>query len=212
MADTTKRKRAGRLASGAAIMDAAAGLFLAKGYVGTSMDEVAARARVSKQTVYTHFTDKERLFTELVLTNTGRVDTFLDAIAAALHDATDVERALHELARRYVRYVTRPEVVQLRRLILAEAGRFPELARAYHERVPQRVVAAIAAELAHLTERGILRVDDVRVAADQFAWLVLGPPLDRAMFHGAGDLPAPAELDRLADAAVRTFLAAYSPR
>jgi len=193
-------------------MEAAATLFLRNGYLGTSMDEIAALARVSKQTVYTHFADKERLFTDLVLRNALLVDEFLDTIAAMLRNTTDVEKDLGALARRYVRYVTRPQTLHLRRLVIGEAGRFPELARAYYERVPQRVLATLASEFAHLTERGLLRTDDPRLAADHFAWLILGTPVDRAMFLGADDAPGPAQLDRLADAAVRAFLSAYRPR
>lgn len=204
-----KRRRAGRLASAGAIMDAAATLFLRNGYLGTSMDEVAALARVSKQTVYTHFADKERLFTELVLSNTGAVDAFIGDVAAGLHDSEDVATDLGALARRYLRYVTRPQSLQLRRLVVGEAGRFPDLVGAYYERVPERVIGALATEFAHLTRRGRLRAPDARLAADHFAWLVVGAPIDRAMFRGPDDVPDPAQLDRIADAGVRAFLAAY---
>jgi TetR/AcrR family transcriptional repressor of mexJK operon len=212
MREATPRRRAGRLASAEPIMEAAATLFLRNGYLGTSMDEIAALARVSKQTVYTHFADKERLFTDLVLRNAVLVDEFLDTIAAMLRNTTDVEKDLGALARQYVRYVTRPQTLQLRRLLIGEAGRFPELARAYYERVPQRVVATLASEFAHLTERGLLHTDDPRLAADHFAWLILGMPMDRAMFLGADDAPGPAQLDRFADAGVSAFLSAYRPR
>ncbi len=212
MQEATPRRRAGRLASAGPIMEAAATLFLRNGYLGTSMDEIAALARVSKQTVYTHFADKERLFTDLVLGNAVLVDEFLDTIAAMLHDTTDVEKDLGALARRYVRYVTGAQTLQLRQLVIGEARRFPELARAYYERVPQRVLAALASEFAHLTERDLLNAADPRLAADHFAWLILGVPMDRAMFLGADDALGHEELDRLADAGVRAFLAAYRSR
>ena len=203
------RKRAGRLQSGGAIREAATTLFLRNGYVGTSMDEVAALARVSKQTVYTHFDDKERLFTELVLSNTERVDDFVDEMTALLERAADPERDLGELARRYLGAVVRPQVLQLRRLVIGEAGRFPDLARAYHERVPERVVGALASGLEALAGRDLLRLDDPQLAAQHFVALVLWIPLDRALFVPDSEVLPEADLERLATAGVRVFLAAY---
>lgn len=191
-------------------MEAATALFLRSGYQGTSMDEIAAQAGVSKQTVYTHFADKEQLFTELVRGNTGRAGAFIESITA-LEATDDLERDLGELARRYITSVIQPGVLQLRRLVIGEAGRFPELAREYYEGVPLRVIHTLAATLERLAGRGLLSVDDPQVAATHLAWLVLAAPMDRAMFLGSDDVPARAELERLADAAVRVFLAAYRP-
>lgn len=193
------------------IRDAASSLFLERGYTKTTMDDIAAVAGVSKQTVYTHYADKEQLFTELVLTNSTRVDAFLEEIRAALQEGTAAE--ILALARRYVEFVVRPEVVQLRRLLIGEATRFPELARAYHERVPERVVAALAERFGDLGKRGRLRVhgrDQAYSAAVQFVWLVLGAPLDRALFRGAEEV-LQQDLRPGVEAGVRTFLAAYGP-
>src|SRR5579864_56649 len=82
LAPLPTRKRAARLASGGTIREAAARLFLDHGYQGTSMDDIAAAAGVSKQTIYTHFSSKEQLFGELVLSNADRVSQFLDRIEA----------------------------------------------------------------------------------------------------------------------------------
>ncbi len=191
-------------------MDAATTLFLRNGYLGTSMDDIAALAGVSKQTVYTHFADKERLFTDLIRGNTDRVDEFIQALPNMLQDTDDLEKDLRELARRYITSVIQPQVLQLRRLVIGEAGRFPDLARTYYERVPQRVVAILAARLWHLSARGLLHLDDPMLAANHFAWLVLAIPLDKAMFCGNDEGFAPAELEALADAGVRVFLAAYA--
>jgi TetR/AcrR family transcriptional repressor of mexJK operon len=202
-------KRAGRLASGSAIREAAAALFLEKGYLGTSMDDVAAAARVSKQTIYTHFANKEDLFADLVLANAGRVDEFIGALTGSLTSGGDLEAGLRLAARRYLRIVIRPEVLRLRRLVLGEAGRFPELAKTYYEQVPGRVYGAFADAFAALAADGRLRVPDPLIAAHHFAWLTLGLPLDRGMFALAETAFSEAELDEMADAGVRVFLAAY---
>ncbi len=194
------------------IRQAASSLFLRNGYTKTTMDDVAALAGVSKQTVYTHFADKEQLFTELVLANARRVDTFLEEIPTILGGGTAAE--ILTLARRYVAFVVRPEVVQLRRLVIAEAGRFPDLARTYYEQVPERVVEAIAERFRELGRRGLLRLSGApaaRSAAVQFVWLVLGPPLDQALFRGVEE-SVEQDLQPGIEAGVGTFLAAYGPR
>lgn len=202
-------QRAPRLASGSAIREAAASLFLTKGYSGTSMDEIAATARISKQTIYTHFPSKEQLFADLVLANTERVEEFADGLVRTYREAGGLEAGLQRVARVYAALVIRPEVLQLRRLVLGEAGRFPELARTYYERVPRRVYAVLASLFSELAAEGELRIDDPQLAAQHFAWLVLGLPLDRGMFLPAAEATGEGSVERLADAAVGVFLAAY---
>jgi TetR/AcrR family transcriptional repressor of mexJK operon len=205
----TRSRRAGRLASAGAIRESAAALFLEKGYQGTSMDEVAAAAQVSKQTIYTHFANKEELFADLVLGNAERVEEFVGSMVRTVDDAADLETGLRQLARRYVGLVARPEVLRLRRLVLGEVGRFPELARTYYDRVPGRVLAALTDMFGDLARRGRLHIDDPELAAQHFAWLTLGIPLDRGMFYAIDQMPEDVELDRMADAATRVFMAAY---
>jgi TetR/AcrR family transcriptional repressor of mexJK operon len=208
-----KRSRAGRLTSGGAIREAAAALFLEKGYQGASMDDIAAAAQVSKQTIYTHFDSKEKLFADLVLGNAGVVDQFIATFDDLVTDGSgDLELALSRLARRYLGLVMRPQVLRLRRLVLGEAGRFPELARTYYERVPGRVIEALSRIFRQLAELGRLQAGDPVGAAEQFAWLTLGATLDRGMFYPSDDMPQDSDLDRIADTAVRTFLAAHSAR
>lgn len=206
---TEPRRRAGRLVSGGAIKEAATALFLEKGYQATSMDDIAAAAQVSKQTIYTHFANKEALFADLVLGNAARVDDFVAEIAATAHEK-DLAAALRKIARRYVGFVIRPEVLRLRRLVIGEAGRFPELAREYYERVPQRVYMALMELLSSFAADGRLKIKDPTLAAHHFAWLALGMPLDQGMFGVDGSPSGREELDRVADEAVRVFLAAYS--
>ena len=76
-------------------------------------------------------------------------------------------------------------------------------------REEQWVAIASKDLLRELSTRGDLRIDDAALAARQFAWLILGVPLDRGMFLGGHDCMSDAELDRLAEAGVTVFLAAY---
>jgi len=192
-----------------AILEAATSLFLRNGYLGTSMDEIAAGAGVSKQTVYKAFSDKKRLFSEIV---TSAVDEAADPVYAdvlELEDTGDIEADLRGFARHLLGRVMQLRILRLRRLVIGEAGRFPELGRAFYQQGPARTVAALASAFERLAARGVLHTDDPLLTAAHFNWLVMSIPLNQAMFLGADEPPSSAELDRYADAGVRVFLAAY---
>jgi len=195
-----------------AILEAATTLFLRNGYAGTSMDEIAARAAVSKQTVYKHFTDKERLFSAIVTATVDEIANPNYDEVLKLRDTGDVERDLRGFARRQLRAVMEPRLLQLRRLVIGEAGRFPQLGRLFYERGPGRTIDALATMFERLASRGALELDDPLLAAAHFNWLVMSIPLNQAMLLGEDEPATPAELDRYADAGVRVFLAAHSPR
>jgi TetR/AcrR family transcriptional repressor of mexJK operon len=196
-----------------AILDAGTALFLRDGYAATSMDQIAADAAVSKQTVYKHFADKEGLFRAIVLGVTAKSESIVAQLAPALADPdirsqADLRRALTHLARRYLDGVLAPHVLALRRLIIAEAERFPDLAAAYFTAAPARAIAVIAEAFAGYGERGLLQIDDAGVAAAQFAYLTLAQPLDRALFH-PGERASAIGRERLVEEAMRIFFSAY---
>ncbi|MET7327254.1 TetR/AcrR family transcriptional regulator [Nonomuraea sp. NPDC005650] len=191
------------------IMEAARPVFLRNGYVGASMDEVAALAAVSKQTVYKHFTDKEQLFTSIILDTTTQVDGLAKLITAALDDSEDLEKDLGELARQFLGALMRPDVLRLRRLVIAEADRFPDLGRTWYQQGFERSLGTMAAAFGRLADRGLLRLDDPELAAQHFVGLLLWIPVNKVMFWGAGDHYTEADLERLSEAAVAAFLRAY---
>jgi TetR/AcrR family transcriptional repressor of mexJK operon len=191
-----------------AIMDAATRAFLAKGYSGTSMDDIAKLAAVSKQTVYKHFADKEKLFAEIVLATTDRVDAMVEMVADIPADAESLEENLTRLAHRFLTALTEPEVLRLRRLVIANADTFPELGAAWYQQGFQRVLTTLGSTFQRLADQGLLRVDDPHLAADHFAGLLLWIPVNKAMFHG-GPQHTAAELDHYAAAGTQAFLAAH---
>jgi AcrR family transcriptional regulator len=191
------------------ILEAATEAFLRNGFRGTSMDEIAAGAAVSKQTVYKHFADKERLFQEIV---TSTVDAASDPVqeeVRSLQDSGDLEADLRDLARRQLGKVMQPRLLALRRLVIAEAGRFPELGQLFYERGPGRTISALADTFERLAARGVLQVEDPQLAAAHFNWLIMSSPLNEAMLLGREVPPPGAELDRHVRTGVRVFLAAY---
>ena len=192
-----------------AILQAARTVFLRNGYLGTSVDEIAALAAVSKQTVYKHFADKERLFTEIVISTVNEASDQVSNEVFSVQGTGDVEADLRDLARRQLALVIQPRILQLRRLVIGEVARFPELGRAFYDQGPGRTIAALAATFERLAARGLLHLDDPFLAAAHFNWLIMSIPLNRAMLLGDDEPRAPADLDRYADTGVRVFLAAY---
>ena len=194
-----------------AIIRAATEVFLRHGYLGATTDEVAARASVSKQTLYKYFADKQHLFAETILDTTVQVvDGLANAVASALQDAQDVRTALRDLADGFLRGLLQPDVLRLRRLVIAEADRFPEVGRAWFDRGFDRALVILGEAMQGLADRGLLHnLSDPTLAAYQFAGLVMYQPMNQVMFAGTDALPPADRLDRIADAAVEMFLATY---
>jgi len=195
-----------------AILDAATEVFLKSGYLGTNMDEIAALSSVSKQTVYKHFSSKEALFIEIVGgMTTGAGDTVHNDVAQ-LGQNESLPDYLVEYALRQLTVVLTPRIMQLRRLVIGEVTRFPELARVLYERGPARAMKMLAAVFEDLARRGLLDIDDPATAAEHFNWLIMSAPLNQAMLLGDNAIPNGAELRRNAEAGVKVFLAAYGAR
>jgi TetR/AcrR family transcriptional regulator, mexJK operon transcriptional repressor len=195
-----------------AILDAAIEVFLRSGYLGANMDEIAALSEVSKQTIYKHFSNKEALFVEIVTAMTDAASDTVHNEMPEIADESDVAGFLQTYALRQLTVVITPRLMQLRRLVIGEVGRFPELAKTLYERGPQRAIAALAKTFERLAARGLLVIDDPLVAASHFNWLVMSEPLNKAMLLGDQAIPKPPALRRHAAEGVRVFLAVYGKR
>jgi TetR/AcrR family transcriptional repressor of mexJK operon len=153
------------------------------------------------------------LFREIVEGVSRNSDTVVDRLTAAFGDAPihtrdELETTLGRVARVYLDEVLQPHVLSLRRLIIAEAEQFPDLAAGYYEQAPSHGIDVIATRLAPYVDSGLLAADDLRLAAAQFACLALSVAQDRVMFIPT-NLPTARERDRLAAAAARTVVAAH---
>ncbi len=193
----------------AAILAAAEDVFLRDGYVGASMDEVARLAGASKQTVYRHFGSKERLFVELVSSMT---DAAGDAAGHEADASGEVEAVLVGLASAMLDGVLTPRILRLRRLVIGEANRFPELGRALHAHGPARAIAGVERRLRAWVDAGLLPEHDTAAAARHWNWLVMGGPLNDAMLLGDDAIPGAAERRAHAEAAVAAFLRSLGAR
>jgi len=197
--------------SRAVVVEAARKLFLSQGYSGTTMEEIAGLAGLTKRTLYNNYGDKGALFRQIIADTFDFVETFvreLDEEFAVGVTASNLRDTLEDLGRRLAITIVRPEVIALRRLLIGEAQTFPGLAEQYFDRAPGQVLKALAAGFRNLSRRRLLHVESEHSAAAQFAYLVAGEPLDRAML--VGTLPSNEHVIACAREGVRTFLSRYS--
>jgi AcrR family transcriptional regulator len=159
--------------------------------------------------VYKHFADKETLFRELITATVHATGDHLSGDVAVIGDRP-LAVELRAFARHLLHGVMQPRVLRLRRLVIGEAARFPELGRTFYQGGVGQTVDTLASDFDRLAERGLLHMDDSRLAAEHFNWLVVSIPLNRAMLLGDDHGMSADDLDKLADAGVDTFLAAYA--
>jgi AcrR family transcriptional regulator len=184
------------------ILSAATELFLAEGYGSTSIEAVAARARVSKRTLYDRFEDKAALFA-------AAVHQVIAHIRPPPEVPLIVGAALPDMLRRLAQFILHaalaPQALALYRLVHAEAARFPQLARAVEGDAGNReAVTLIANLLAHELPDSRLAAEDREFAAAQFMFMVMTIPRRRAI--GYGTPMSAAELDTWAGKVVQLFL------
>ncbi|MCB1894837.1 MAG: TetR/AcrR family transcriptional regulator [Zoogloeaceae bacterium] len=141
------------------LAEAALGLFVEKGYAATRLDEVAARAGVSKGTLYLYFDSKESLFKAVITMGIDPVMARGESMFEELRD--DPVALLRALLAGWWELVGATELAGIPKLMIAEARNFPELARFYHEEVISRGRALVAGALELGIERGLIRRVDV---------------------------------------------------
>ena len=209
--DGAAKRRGGRPSREAAvrlgehILDIATELFLAHGYGATSIEDIARAARISKRTFYHRYPDKRALFAAVIDRVVARLRP-PDA-AALLAGEGPLDQSLLRLARAILRAALAPQALALYRMIVAEAGRFPDLAAAVAEQGASRhAVAQIAALLAHHAGAGA-SAQPREFAAAQFLQMVVSVPQRRAL--GLGEPMAEAEVDAWARDTVALFLNGY---
>jgi TetR/AcrR family transcriptional regulator, mexJK operon transcriptional repressor len=193
------------------ILTAAREVFTREGYMGTSMDAVAGEAGASKRTVYQYFVDKEQLFAATVLDTVERGYEYFKPRILALAETDDAHSAIRDLARATAVGLMEPELLKMRRLVIAEAERFPQIGREYYERSWVRTLKLLSQALNTLTDRGLLAVADPDRAASIFTWLIVSIPANRVAFLGDAAVGAQQELIAHAEEGARVFLAAYGP-
>jgi AcrR family transcriptional regulator len=185
------------------IICAAREAFLEKGYDGVSMDEVANRAGVAKQTVYARYASKDALFLAVVESLQGRM---LSALCAA--GSLPIRDRLQQIGRELLELVLDPSSLSLSRIALGASYRFPTLGHSVYGARINKLHAVLADILEHAAKDGSLSVDDPKVAAEQFLALVRGE-LHLHCLYDPSFRPARAKIERQIKAGVDCFMARY---
>lgn len=159
------------------ILTAALGVFAQKGYAGTRMDDIAQQAGVTKGTIYLYFENKEAVFKSLVRESAGA------ALAHAADDIAQFDGAAADHLRLAVtmiaEFVLAPDRVVLPKIIIAEAGNFPEIIRFWRNEILDRGVDL----LTRVIDRGIARGEFRATVSEQTARLCLAPLLLAAFWR-----------------------------
>ncbi|MEY2927379.1 MAG: hypothetical protein RL367_1856 [Pseudomonadota bacterium] len=190
-----------------AFVKAAEHAFIESGYGGTTMSSIAAAVGGSKTTLWTYFRSKEALF-EAVIDRLG------EAYGAALMTpiATDqpLPEVLDRVATGMMTAVLSAPMIALMRLVTGEAGRFPELARIFHDRGPRRGRERLAAYFAAMMERGDMRRGDPNQAALQFGAMCQSGVYQQTLL-GLIEKATPRQVRADIEAAITSFNRAWKP-
>ncbi|MGA4982577.1 TetR/AcrR family transcriptional regulator [Streptomyces cellulosae] len=201
-----------RSASDLKILRAAKELFLADRYAGVSLERVAERAGVSRQTVYNRFGSKEAVFREMVRDHWAAFAAFADQDRRPAGDGEDAgaEEVLRAFARSLRRFADETDQILFARLVVAESARLPWIADEFHRLGKGPVVAAFTERLDALVRAGRLHCPDTRLAARQFMGLVQEFLVWPRVMAFTEETAEGSGRDVVIDEAVRTFLARYA--
>lgn len=186
---------------GDAILKAATVLFLKEGFAKTSMDAIAKSAKVTKQTVYSHYTNKDQLFTRMISDLCNR---HVQTESTSSYVKKPFETLLYEIGRGLLTLITSPEGMAATRLVVAEASRYPKIARLYYENGTQRIMQLLAQFLDQQNAIGAVNIPDTNSAASYFFAMLKGQYFLRMTL---GVTPIPSKRQR--EAHVRETVAIF---
>jgi AcrR family transcriptional regulator len=201
-------RRGAALAKRGQILAGARQVFSEFGLERASIDVIAARAGVSKPTIYNHFPGKDALF---VACATEEAEEMRAGLSASMtKQAGGVEQVLQCIGEKAMSIYLSPSVVKLYRHIIAEAPQFPDLGQTVFDRGFAVMRDAIAARLDRYRADGTLRIDDTRLAAVEFLSLCQGDLVARARL-AILEVRYRKRMREVVRHAVRTFVRAYRP-
>ena len=191
----------------AQILQAARSQFLRQGYSGTSMDDVALAANVSKPTLYVYFGSKRDLFGAVIDHERERYGRLM---LVGERGREHIRVKLLRIGRAIVDFLLSEETIASYRMVVAEAGRLPEAGRTFYANGPVKFLDRLQTFVAKCMQDGALRVGDPRRAAGELIGLVRGDLQLRALL-GLSDEVTAVEIDSAVRSGIDTFYRAYRP-
>lgn len=180
-------------------------VFMADGFEGASVDDIARAAGVSKATLYSYFPDKRLLFMEVATTECNRM---AEQIMERIDESRPPREVLTVTGAHIVRFMLSDFAQQVFRICVAERERFPELGRAFYASGPEMGRERLSDYLLCAVERGELAIEDIAMAAEQFSELCKAKLWTRAVFGIQSTFTAE-EIDEVVRHAVDMFMARY---
>ena len=189
------------------ILNGAHCVFTRMGFDAASMNDITQEANVSKGTIYVYFRNKEELFEALV--DRERAVLFCDMHLMLEGDEPALEK-LHRYGKLITRLITSDPVIQAQRIVIGVSERMPELGANFYQRGPQRGKALLVDFLQKEVDKGVFQIDDIDLAAYQFAELCMAGIFRRRLFGQMQAEPSEEEIERSVSSAIRMFGAAYA--
>ncbi len=185
------------------ILRAAEDLFTKQGFEGVSMDLVAEQAGVSKQTVYSHFQSKEKLFSATIsqACEANRLS------AAFIDENKPCKDMLLEIGRGFINLLLSEGAIQIYRLAVGNAEQHPHLAQLFYKAGPQHAVRTVADYLARQHDLDVLNITDAQQAACQFLAMLKGDAVMQAVLNVGNQEPS--QVDDYIKSCVALFIRAY---
>ncbi len=190
-----------------AVIDGARQIFMANGFEGASVDDIARAAKVSKATIYSYFDNKEALFMRVAGDECLRQ---LNAAKTEIDHDTPAQDVLNRAACLLLRFNLSDFGQSIYRICVAESARFPALGRLYYETGPGKLRADIAGFLEKAVARGelVIAPDELELAANQFVELCRATLFHKRIFFVQQEASQD-EIEKVCNGAVRTFMSCY---
>ena len=187
------------------ILEGARTVFLNAGFDGASMNDIVREAGVSKGTLYAYFNSKEDLFEAIIR---GELSSQAERICLFDRDVGGVRAVLFNFGVRLLEKMNDPNKVAMTRVVVAAAGKFPQLGKAFFESGPLYGATRLARELRALGEAGALNVPDPEQAAWHFLDLCTGSLYKRRLFSVVETLTRE-DIERGVNAGLDLFMNTY---